>query len=80
MRKIMSAKTSESRLRAIVTQVDDELIVSICVVAPQEAPLLVDEKIVADLDAAHAFIEQLARQIGFTAENVHTIYNLDEVQ
>jgi hypothetical protein len=74
----MSENTLQSRLRAVVTQVDEQFIVCVCVVAPQEDPTLVGEQTVPTLNAAHAFIEQLAYQTGCRPETFQTIYNLHD--
>jgi hypothetical protein len=64
-------------LRAVVTQDEDRFIVSASVGAPDEPPSLIGEEVVASLDAAHAYINQLLRQISALPDDVEVIYNID---
>jgi hypothetical protein len=72
----MISDVSRTWLRAVITQAEDEFIVSACIITTDDVPALVGEEVVPTLDAAKAFIEQLARQIGCPSDTVETIYNV----
>jgi hypothetical protein len=64
------------KLRAVVTEVDDGFIVSVCSVSPREDPTLLEEIVVPTLSDARGVIEKRALQMGQPPEKVQTIYNL----
>jgi hypothetical protein len=66
-------------LRAVITQEEDAFIVSACLVTAGEVPALVGEEVVSTLEAARAYIERLAEQIGCSSDSIETIYNIEGV-
>jgi hypothetical protein len=56
--KSMVKKSERLSLRAVITQQDDQFVVSVTLLSPQEALTIVGEQTVATIDAAHDFVEQ----------------------
>jgi len=54
----MVKKAERLSLRAVITQQDDQFVVSVTLLSPQEALTIVGEQTVATIDAAHDFVEQ----------------------
>jgi len=54
----MVKKSERLSLRAVITQQDDQFVVSVTLLSPQEALTIVGEQTVATIDAAHDFVEQ----------------------
>jgi hypothetical protein len=70
----MPAKALRLSLQAVITEADDEFVVSVTLLSPQEDPAIVGEDFVATLDAADLFVEQLAQKMGYPPEKVEKMY------
>ena len=68
-----------TRLRAVVTQIEDGFIVSLTLVSAADDPVIIGEQLLATLDAAHEAIEQMGSEMNCPSETIERIYNLDDV-
>src|SRR5262245_36977663 len=71
----MAPNTPRLTLRAVITEAGGEFIVSVTLLSPEEDPTIVGEEIVATLDAADLYVEQLSRKMGYT-DKVEKMYAL----
>lgn len=72
----MTAKAPRLSLQAVITEADDEFVVSVTLLSPQEEPAIVGEDVVATLDAADLFVERLAQKMGYPPDKVEKMYAL----
>ena len=72
----MPEAAPDFQLRAVITEAGPDYIVSVSKIPPENDIEIVGEEEVAALQAAHDFIEQLARDHSYPSETVEKLYNI----
>lgn len=76
MNRIMPEKKLALSLHAVITEADNEFVVSVTLHSPGEDPTIVGEEFVPNIDAAESYIEQCASKMGYPPKKVKKLYAL----
>lgn len=74
--RIMSEKKVALSVQAVITEADDEFVVSVTLRSPGEAPAIVGEEFVPTIEAAESYIEQCSSNMGYSPKKVNKLYVL----